>query len=376
MPERCRVRRACLLLVMVLAGCGDDAVEPDAAPAPPDAAPQGVTPAPADEPWERLSDWHLFEDIAEQIPSERVLPYTVNAQLYADETDKHRFVWIPEGTTIDYEPTSAWRFPVGTILVKTFSYARSLAGGDSEHTRRLLETRLLVRGEDRWHAHTYVYEGDNDDAERVVAGRRIDARFVDEAGQERENRYAVPNTNQCGECHGKEDTIETLGGTTRQLNRLAPDDDVNQIERLIELGWLEGAEPQGDREALVDPFGDAPVGERTRAYVDANCGHCHNDQEEAGDDGSGLWLRYDLTDPARSPRATLGLCKMPQSAGGATCGLTLDVVPGMPDESIMICRVESEEEKVQMPPVGRNLRDERGAALLREWIDSLEGTCD
>jgi hypothetical protein len=204
----------------------------------------------------------------------------------------------------------------------------------------------------------------------------MDARYIDDEGQARDTRYAVPNPNQCGECHGKEDTIETLGGTTRQWNRTAPDEDVNQIERLVELGWLDDAEPEADRQALVDPFGDAPLGERMRAYVDANCGHCHNDQEEAGDDGSGLWLRYGLTDPADAPRATLGVCKMPQSAGGATCGHTLDVIPGKPDESIMICRVESEEEKVQMPPVGRNLRDARGAALLREWIESLEGDCD
>jgi len=148
------------------------------------------------------------------------------------------------------------------------------------------------------------------------------------------------------------------------------------IERLIELGWLEGAEPEADREQLVDPFGAAPVVERMRAYTDANCGHCHNEDDEAGDDGSGLWLRYDLTDPETAARASLGICKMPQSAGGATCGHVLDVVPAMPDESIMICRMESEEPKVRMPPVGRNLQDEPGIALIREWIESLDGTCN
>jgi cytochrome c553 len=221
-----------------------------------------------------------------------------------------------------------------------------------------------------------VYEDGNDDARRVVAGKRIEVSFRDDAGERRDNRYTVPNTNQCGECHGEEDTIDTLGGTTRQWNRVAPDDDVNQIERLIELDWLEGAEPQDDRQALVDPFGAAPVAERMRAYVDANCGHCHNSDDESGDDGSGLWLRYDLTDAERDPEASLGLCKMPQSAGGATCGHLFDVVPGMPDSSIMMCRVESEVAKVQMPPVGRNLRDERGIELLREWIASLDGTCN
>ena len=375
MPQRA-LWIASLAACVVLVGCGDDEpVVPDAAaPADADAPEQRVTPAPADEPWDQLSEWHLFDDIAEQEPSERVLPYAVNAELYADEADKRRFVWIPEGSRVEYEPSSAWRFPEGTILVKTFLYSRALEGDQA--TPRLLETRLLVRGADRWHAHTYVYEDGNDDAVRVVAGRRIDVRFVDERGDSRDNRYAVPNTNQCGECHGKEDRLDTLGGTTRQWNRSAPDVGDNQIERLIELGWLEGAEPEGDREVLVDPFGDAPIGERMRAYVDGNCGHCHNDHEEAGDDGSGLWLRYDLTDPVDDPRATLGICKMPQSAGGATCGHVLDVVPGMPESSIVICRMESELAKVQMPPVGRSLRDQRGIELLHDWIASLEGTCE
>jgi len=369
---------ACALLL----ACGDDEPAIDAGGSQVDAAadasvPQQVTPAPADEPWDALSQWHLFEDIAAQTPSERVLPYAVNAQLYADETEKRRFVFIPEGTHIAYERESAWRFPVGTVLVKTFLYAHPVDdSGDELATARLLETRLLVRGEDRWHAHTYVYEGGNDEARRVVAGRRIAVSFVDAEGEQRDNRYTVPNTNQCGECHGEAEQIDTLGGTTRQWNRVAPDTDQNQIERLIELGWLEDAEPEDQRQALVDPFGDAPIGERMRAYVDANCGHCHNSDDESGDDGSGLWLRYDLTDPETEPSATLGLCKMPQSAGGATCGHSYDVVPGMPDSSILTCRIESEVAKVQMPPVGRNLRDERGVALLREWMASLDGVCD
>lgn len=351
----------------------DDAAAPDDAGQ--DAGPTHVTPAPADAPWDTLSEWHLFTDIAEQAPNDRVLPYAVNAQLYADEADKHRFVWIPEGSKIEYVADAAWRFPVGTILVKTFFYAHPVVDGEPSDTPRLLETRLIVRGEDQWHAHTYVYESGNDDARRIVAGKRIDVSFVDAAGETRDNRYAVPNTNQCGECHGKEARLDTLGGTTRQWNRTAPDADVNQIERLVDLGWLEGAEPEADRQALVDPFGDGPLVERMRAYTDANCGHCHNEDDEAGDDGSGLWLRYDLTDPALAPRASLGICKMPQSAGGATCGRVLDVVPAMPDESIMICRMESEEPKIRMPPVGRNLDDERGIALIREWIESLDGTC-
>jgi uncharacterized repeat protein (TIGR03806 family) len=350
-------------------GDGGDAGERDA----------GVMLAPDGEPWPRLSQWGLFADIAAQEPSARVVPYAVNAQLYADEADKHRFVFIPQGATIEYHASRAWRFPVGTVLVKTFSYARAVSerdGGAAEEQPRLLETRLLVREQRGWAAHTYIYGDDPRDAERKVAGKRIALRFRDADGALRDNDYSVPNTNQCGDCHGRDAALDTLGGTTRQLNRDAPDVAQNQIARFIELGWLTGAEPDAARARLVDPFGDAPLVDRMRAYADANCGHCHNEEPESGDDGSGLWLRFDETDPASAEAATLGVCKMPQSAGGATCGLTVDVLPGDPDGSILVCRMESEDPQVQMPPLGRNLQDARGTALLREWIESLEGACD
>lgn len=371
----------------VVAGCGDseepprphdagaDATARDAADGADGSPEAGVSLAPEGEPWPLLSQWGLFRDLATQTPSARVVPYAVNAELYADETQKHRFVWIPEGETIEYHPTRPWRFPVGTVLVKTFAYERAIAADAGAEEQRLLETRLLVRERDGWRPHTYVYDDAQRDAERKVAGKRIALRFRDESGELHDNMYGVPNTNQCGDCHGRDVALETLGGTTRQLNRQAPDVGQNQIARFVELGWLTGVEPEAERQRLADPFGDAPLIDRVRAYADANCGHCHNEEPESGDDGSGLWLRYEATDPATAAPATNGVCKRPQSAGGATCGLAVDVVPGDPEMSILICRMASPDPQVQMPPLGRNLPDERGVALMREWIESLEGSC-
>jgi hypothetical protein len=64
---------------------------------------------------------------------------------------------------------------------------------------------------------------------------------------------------------------------------------------------------------------------------------------------------------------------VPTSAGGATCGLTYDVVPGDPDASIMVCRLASEESEVRMPPLATKLVHVEGVELVRAWIEELEG---
>jgi uncharacterized repeat protein (TIGR03806 family) len=333
-----------------------------------------VTPAPEGAPYETLSEWHLFENAALQEPNAGVIPYDVNAPLFSDYTSKHRFIYVPEGTTIGYDALDKWEFPVGTILIKTFAYAEDLR--DETSPQHVLETRLLVRNSDAWVPITYVWNEEQTEATKKLAGDIIDWTFTDREGSVVQNAYVVPNTNECLDCHGEEPN--TLGGRTRQLNRTHEYDGetVNQIDHLAELGLLD-VEPEAasERQTLVDPFGAAPLEERVRAYVDANCGHCHA-PGNTGDSGSGLWLDFPSTDPATRTNGSMGICKVPTSAGGATCERTFDIVPGDPDASILMCRVESHERQVQMPPLGRNLAHAEGAALLREWILSLEGTCE
>jgi hypothetical protein len=88
-------------------------------------------------------------------------------------------------------------------------------------------------------------------------------------------------------------------------------------------------------------------------------------------------LDFAATDPASQPPANWGVCKIPTSAGGATCGHTYDIVPGDPDRSIMICRMASTDLEVRMPPLGIRLVHAEGLALVRQWIASMppEGGC-
>ena len=335
----------------------------------------GVTPAPEGSPYQSLAEWHLFKDAKAQTPEDRVVPYGVIAQLFSDYAYKRRFIYVPEGKRIGYSPTEKWSFPVGTILVKTFSYLAD--GKDPKNGERLLETRLLIHEASGWAPHTYVWNEAQTVATLTSGGDTIDSQVVTSSGDRVTNSYMVPSENDCRTCHGRLGHTDTLGGRTRQLDR---DGDYgsgpeNQIDHLAKLGLLDTApEPPASRVHLVDPFGTAPISERARSYLDGNCAHCHQPGTSAGS-ASGFWVDYPSTDPAVIQNAHWGLCKQPTAASGSTCGLRFDIVPAKPNESIIVCRMESTSARARMPPIGRNLVHTEGVALLSEWITGMPPGC-
>ncbi len=363
--------RGALVLVTLLAACSSSPETGGAGGGP--SAITEPTPAPEGSPWDTLDQWHFFTDAATQTPSASVIPYDVNAPLFSDYTAKRRFLWLPKGTKIGWQDTERWSFPVGAVLIKNFGYP--IDARDPTKGIRLLETRLLVHESDPagWVSHTYEWDAAQKTATIKVAGDTIDMTWIDEKGATRTNAYEVPNTNVCQECHGKTGKTSSLAGRTRQWNR---DHDYgkgpeNQIDHLVALGLLDVAPPPAaQRQTLIDPSGTGDVGERGRAYLDANCSHCHGVIGLAK--GTALRLDYDHTDPIKGDSTDFGVCKSPASAGaGGTCGLSFDVVPGHADQSILVCRMETLTAKVTMPPVGHKLVHDEGVALMKAWIDAM-----
>ena len=118
---------------------------------------------------------------------------------------------------------------------------------------------------------------------------------------------------------------------------------------------------------LEQPF-HRTLEQRARAYLDANCGHCHNAEGPA--DTSGLFLTADQKDPMR-----WGFCKVPVAAGHGAGDLRFDLVHGQPDESILLRRMNSAEPKVMMPEIGRSVVHREGVDLIRQWVAETRGNC-
>lgn len=326
-----------LLLALAAAGCS-----------------RGVRPH-LEEPYPgKLSAWRLF-DAAHQ-PNQGVVPYDLNTPLFSDYAAKDRTVWMPPGTSATYKADGPFEFPVGTIFTKTFSY-----------NGKRIETRLLFHTAAGWVGLPYVWNDAQSEATLEVAGV---ARAV--SWQQQEIDYHVPNVNQCKECHERYKTMLPVGPRAKQLNRdfAYSTGRVNQLEYWTRIGYLKGAPPSKDAPRLA-VWNDPATGDltaRARAYLDANCAHCH--QTGSAGNTAGLYLSTEISNPLR-----LGVCKTPVSAGIGSGGLRFAVVAGRPEESFLIFRMNSVQPKVMMPELGRTQIHREGVELIRQWIATLQGDC-
>lgn len=346
---------------------------------------------------ETLAEWGVFAIEGGRLePREGVIDYELNTPLFSDYAHKLRTVWMPPGARANYSSESAFEFPVGTIITKTFYYPLETEGDRARMLRtsmpkgsetggrlvldqvRLIETRLLVRRTSGWAASTYVWDEAQREArlERTGVVRALTlASETDEPSGLRQVDfdYVVPDVNQCAGCHAtdvKRGALSPIGLKARHVNREhdygEPVGRANQLEYWVRSGRLNM--PDGGfvrpaalpRAAVWDDAG-GPLEARARAYLDINCGHCHNRLGPA--DTSGLSLEASETSPV-----ALGVCKSPIAAGRGTGNRRFGIVPGQPDESITVYRMASTDPGAMMPELGRALAHDEGVELIRRWI--------
>jgi len=332
----------------------------------PDAAPVALPLLLARTPAPMLADYHLFTDDGAEHPNAGLTPYALNTPLFSDYAEKSRFLYLPPGKTARYRPTGPLDLPVGATLIKTFAYPADFRR-PNEKVRKL-ETRLLIHRRSGWVALAYVWNAEQTEAKLKRAGTRIDVSFVDAKGQARQIDYHVPNANQCKECHSLSGRIAPIGPKARNLNGDYPyaEGPENQLAHWTRTGLLVGA-PAPDKAPRTARWDDPaePIEARGRAYLDGNCGHCHNPRGMASN--SGLFLDLEEVRGAK-----IGIGKRPVAAGKGSGDLEVDLVPGHPDASIIAYRMASTDPGVMMPELGRSIVHEEGLALVREYIAKMQ----
>lgn len=343
---------------------------------------------------ETLSEWGLFTlKDGRIVPHAGMVTYELNAPLFSDYALKWRTIWMPRGVHADYREDEAFAFPVGTIVTKTFyyptparveapqrsgtvlkpttaTYQSGIEGLDLNNVR-LLETRLLIRRASGWVALPYVWNAEGTKATLERAGAQIPL-ILEDGALKASFVYSVPNQNQCAGCHAtdfRNRKIWPIGLKARHMNRSfpGPGGDINQLKRLTAIGYLTNSPERMPANAnWQNPHSDIPS--RARSYLDVNCSHCHSKVGPART--SGLWLDSGTSEPRR-----LGMCKPPVAAGRGTGGRRFSVLPGKPEQSILVYRMKSTDPGVMMPELGRSLPHREAIDLMSRYIATLGGDC-
>ncbi len=302
------------------------------------------------------------------VPKAGVVPYDESTPLFSDYASKFRTVWIPPGKSATYTADGPMDFPVGTIVTKSFGFPADVR---NPQPVTWVETRVMVRRESGWFGVAYVWDKDQKKATIQPGGSLHEISFVKPSGAPATSDYLVPSQNECIKCHEDLGTIVPIGLRAARINHdyPYPGGTENQLDHWARLGILQGA-PASDQAPRLVAWDDTsqPVEARARAYLEANCSHCHSETGEART--TGLFLGNAVTDPYK-----YGVCKNPVATGQASSDLTYDVVPGQPDRSILVFRVQSTQPSIAMPEIGRSVVHDEGVALLRDWITGLPGQC-
>lgn len=332
----------------------------------------------------RLSDWQLFSlDASEFAPSESSVVFRPNNPLFTDYAHKLRTLWIPAGLQAEIVDDEI-DYPIGTVLSKTFYYPRSsnttltkVADNGlqkiSLSENQLIETRLLVRKTGGWDAFPYVWNEEQSEAFLRVAGASRQVSLIEPNSTETTDfTYFVPNENQCAACHitvHPDGDMHPLGAILSQLNvgASAPQVDIaSPLEQMMAHGWISDPQSFPRSESWQDPAASLEVA--ALAYLNMQCGHCHNPLGAA--DTSGLIL-----DNSQTLAINRGVCKPPVAAGGGAGNLRYAIVPGQPEESILLYRMRSDKPDEMMPELGRSLIHNEGVDLISRWITAMPGAC-
>ena len=281
---------------------------------------------------------------------EGVVAYDVRNPLFSDYAVKSRVIKLPAGQAMRFTAEGAFDLPVGAVVAKSFGYPSDSGGV------KWIETRVLVHEAAGWRAYELVWNEAQSDAVRKPQGETTELAGVHGLAPK---TYALPNESDCSECHGRE-RIAPIGLRADQLQR----DD--QLARWVAAGVLREA-PSADAIPHAPAWNDPATGsiaDRARAYLDANCAHCHREGGSA--QGTGLFLGRAIDDPGK-----LGMCKTAKGIADAP----IDVVPGRPEDSLLVRRMRATDEAMRMPPIGRTLPHEEALSLVEEWIRGTPGAC-
>ena len=335
----------------------------------------------------KLSETGLFASVKDHTPAAGVVPFAVNSRQWQDGATAEHWAAFPGLSSATLHTTAKpipgmvyWHnfrmhFPKDAVLMRTLSLG----------TRRV-ETQLMHYDGVDWRPYSFAWRDDQTDADLVAAeGAEKEVRDTHSSRGAGGSPARIPtgelpvpriwqfhSRSQCMMCHSNQSEY-ALAFLPEQLNRSMPDGQ-NQLVSLTEAGYLRR---MGSDNKALPPFDTASAARerkladpadasqtldaRARAYLHANCGHCHSDH---GGGSVPLRLQFPLTAAemnAVGVRPTRGDFGLPDAA---------IIKPGDPWASTLYYRM-AKFGRDRMPHIGAERPDEPGLKLIEDWIISM-----
>lgn len=274
---------------------------------------------------ERLEDTDLFTFDAETLARHRTVAFAPGYPLWADNAKKIRFIHVPIGESIQYDPEAQeFDIPDNTRIYKTFLKEVIDEAGNVAY--RKVETRLIVarqdgvepNGEAEINALFGTYAWNDEETEAVLVrdplrnGKPFRDRLLTLITNEQQAKellasgvpdallalqqagltrtYAIPGSQRCIQCHmGSQSKSFILGFTPLQIDRRPEGEggvieptgahELNQLQRLIDYGIITGMQGPGELKLEESEGSREPRNEQeleAQGYMLGNCAHCHN----------------------------------------------------------------------------------------------------
>ena len=390
---------------------------------------------PINNPYNTLAEYNLFENNTIPIngkltPKGEFFNYELNTPLFSDYAEKDRYILLTGNSKkIGYKDSGIFDMPIGTILVKNFSFPKNFDAPNKEVT--LIETRLIINQPNGWFATTYVWDAKQTKAVIQKVKDTIPISFqittpvktavawkatptdnnlnaiawstsniknlvkidypdnstvwytVNNISQTQTSNYLLPGQAECLQCHQVQDPtnktktfvpkLVPIGLEAGNLNKEV--NGKNQLISMQDKGLLVNLSNNPPQFARFDDT-NADLNSRARAYLESNCAYCHNPVGQAGVI-SALYLNIDQPcdinfgiDKIPNSAGTAGRITIPTERGSKEVLINKDIDLGNPAGSLLYNRINTTGQGV-MPPIGRSIIHEEGADLIRDWIKSL-----
>jgi uncharacterized repeat protein (TIGR03806 family) len=311
---------------------------------------------------QKLSDTGVFADLATLAPNPGIVAYEPNVTFWSDYAVKRRWFSIPDLTsTVGFATDTNWTLPAGMVWIKHFDLEMERG---NPATKKRIETRFLVKTTNSVYGVSYKWNDAQTEADLVADGGDLFNLTITNAGVPQTAVWEIPSRSSCLSCHTAVGGL-ALTFNTRQMNRTNTMNGVtgSQMDLMNNAGYFSSSPPAAH---FLPAFANATnsaysLEYRVRSYLAVNCVQCH----QPGGAGPPSWDARSYLTLAQ----TMLVNGIPVANDGGNPANKL-VVPGDPNHSVVLLRLQNTNGFSRMPPLATHALDPNAISLVQNWIAS------